>query len=133
MVRPADGAASRAAKRAVCPMALTSARAATCWWWSTGHDADEAGDEAAAKLMAAYGAERLRPPVHKDWLDAWRAGYDLGELSHTLWAYLDPIPFGYFVLVCRESGQDFAPLPLRYPKVVEAAREFCHHLVKLLG
>lgn len=55
------------------------------------------------------------------------------ELSHTLRAYLDHIPFGYFILMCLESGQDFAPLPLRYPKVVEAAREFCHHLVKLLG
>jgi DNA primase len=46
-----------------------------CPRWYVAHDADDAGDKAAAEWPAR--AIRVKPPEGKDWTDAHRAGIDL--------------------------------------------------------
>ena len=43
--------------------------------WFAAHDADDAGDAAAARWSNL--AVRVRPPAGKDWTDAMKAGIDL--------------------------------------------------------
>ena len=63
------GSASNGPSGRILTAALASPR------WFAAHDADPAGDKAAALWPAR--AIRVRPPSGKDWTDAYRAGIDL--------------------------------------------------------
>jgi hypothetical protein len=61
-----------------------------CPRWFSAHDADEAGDKAAAEWPAR--AVRVRPPEGKDWTELWQSGWN--RVRYFWGRHLDmPIPW----------------------------------------